>query len=163
MISPPADLAASIPAGPHAVSRRTLLRAVPAAGAFAALTSLAGCAPAPATATQAGGAPANGTALDAAAFAAALTRPGTVILDVRTPAEFASGHLEGARNIDVEASDFEQKISALDKTAPYAVYCRSGNRSGVAVAAMTGLGFTSTFHLTGGVGARTYSGRRLVA
>lgn len=157
-------------AAPGALSRRVLLGALPAAGALAALAGLAGCSPAPAAtgttsgaAPAEGAAPANGAALDAAAFAAALTRPGTVIVDVHTPAEFAVGHLEGARNIDVEASDFEQKIGALDKSAPYAVYCRSGNRSGVAVAAMKRLGFTSTYHLAGGVGAWTASGRKLVA
>ena len=66
---------------------------------------------------------------------------GTVIIDVRTPAEFASGHLEGALNIDVQSADFDARISELDPDGAYFVYCRSGNRSGQAIDRMTGLGF----------------------
>jgi len=67
----------------------------------------------------------------------------TVILDVRTPAEFASGHLDGAINIDVQAADFEARVSELDPNADYVVYCRSGNRSAAAIDRMADLGFTS--------------------
>ncbi|MDO9590965.1 MAG: rhodanese-like domain-containing protein, partial [Microcella sp.] len=56
--------------------------------------------------------------------------PGTIVIDVRTPAEFASGHLEGAINIDVQSADFDSRISELDADGTYFVYCRSGNRSG---------------------------------
>lgn len=98
-------------------------------------------------------APASGAKVGAAEFAAALKRPGTTIVDVRTPAEFAQGHLQGAVNLDVESPDFAAQIATLDPTAPYAVYCRSGNRSGVAVAAMAQQGFTTAYHLEGGIGA----------
>jgi rhodanese-related sulfurtransferase len=67
--------------------------------------------------------------------------PGTVVIDVRTPAEFASGHLEGAVNIDVQSADFDARISELDPAGDYFVYCRSGNRSGQAIDRMVGLGF----------------------
>lgn len=67
---------------------------------------------------------------------------GAVLLDVRTPAEFASGHLEGAINIDVQSPDFNQKVAQLDPSATYLVYCRSGNRSGQAIDRMQGMGFT---------------------
>lgn len=67
----------------------------------------------------------------------------TVIIDVRTPAEFADGHLDGAVNIDVQSPDFEQQISALDPAGDYIVYCRSGNRSGQAIDRMSALGFTA--------------------
>lgn len=67
---------------------------------------------------------------------------GVVIIDVRTPAEFAGGHLEGAVNIDVQSADFEAQISALDPNGTYYVYCRSGNRSGQAIDRMAALGFT---------------------
>lgn len=67
---------------------------------------------------------------------------GTVIIDVRTPAEFAGGHLDGALNIDVQSPDFEAQISALDPSGTYYVYCRSGNRSGQAIDRMSALGFT---------------------
>ncbi len=65
-----------------------------------------------------------------------------VVVDVRTPAEFAAGHLDGAVNIDVQGTDFDAKIGELDPGASYVVYCRSGNRSGVAVDRMAELGIT---------------------
>jgi len=68
---------------------------------------------------------------------------GTIVIDVRTPAEFASGHLEGALNIDIQSPDFFATVSQLDPSADYFIYCRSGNRSGQAIAQMTNLGFTS--------------------
>lgn len=65
-----------------------------------------------------------------------------IVIDVRTPAEFASGHLEGAVNIDVQSPDFEAQIAQLDPAGSYFVYCRSGNRSGQAIDRMSSLGFT---------------------
>ena len=76
--------------------------------------------------------------------------PGTVIIDVRTPEEFNAGHVQGALNIPVEFADFAQQVSALDPTATYAIYCRTGNRSAVATAEMNALGFTSLYDLDGG-------------
>ncbi|QIM22912.1 rhodanese-like domain-containing protein [Phycicoccus sp. HDW14] len=107
-------------------------------------------------------APAAGSALGAADFAAALHRPGTTIVDVRTPQEFAQGHLAGAVNIDVSSPDFAARLSALDPGAPYAVYCHSGNRSGAAVASMAQLGFTGAYHLAGGIGAWQEAGGEVV-
>lgn len=65
------------------------------------------------------------------------------LIDVRTPAEFASGHLEGASNIDVQSPNFTAQVSQLPKDAPYVVYCRSGNRSTDAIDSMEDLGFTN--------------------
>jgi len=64
-----------------------------------------------------------------------------VVIDVRTPAEFAAGHIAGARNIDVEAGDFASKIAPLDTSAKYLVYCRSGRRSAIAADQMAAAGF----------------------
>jgi len=66
----------------------------------------------------------------------------TVIIDVRTPAEFAEGHVEGAINLDLEGGQFEAELPNLDPAQPYIVYCRSGRRSGVAVEIMKASGFT---------------------
>jgi len=66
-----------------------------------------------------------------------------VLIDVRTPEEFAQQHLEGALNINVQSADFVTQIEALDRNTAYAVYCRSGNRSAQAVKIMKDLGFTS--------------------
>jgi phage shock protein E len=76
----------------------------------------------------------------------------TVIVDVRTPEEFASGHLEGAVNINLQSGQFEQEIGALPLDGEYLVYCRSGNRSAQAISIMQGLGFTDLTDL-GGVDA----------
>jgi rhodanese-related sulfurtransferase len=65
-----------------------------------------------------------------------------VVIDVRTPTEFAAGHIAGAQNIDVEAADFGAKIASLDKQAAYLVYCHSGRRSGIAATQMAAAGFT---------------------
>ena len=107
-------------------------------------------------------APAAGATLDAADFAAALKAPGTVILDVRTPAEFAEGHLPGAVNLDVQSPEFAAGLPGLDPTAAYAVYCRSGNRSQVAVDQMAQAGITTTYHLAGGIGAWQQAGGEVV-
>lgn len=67
----------------------------------------------------------------------------TVILDVRTPDEFASGHLDGAINVDVQAADFDARVDTLDRDADILVYCRSGNRAGSAIDRMAAMGFTA--------------------
>ena len=84
-------------------------------------------------------------------FSAKAAEPGVVTLDVRTPGEFAEGYIEGARLIDFQSGNFENEIATLDKSATYAVYCRSGNRSGQAVKVMQDAGFTNVFHMNGGV------------
>ena len=71
---------------------------------------------------------------DPAAFAA--------IIDVRTPEEWATGHLEGAVRIGIADADFAQQLDTLDKAADYYIYCRSGNRAGQAIDYMKSAGFT---------------------
>ena len=93
----------------------------------------------------------SATDLDSQAFANKISEPGVVILDVRTSAEFAAGHIEGAINIDVEGMQFESGIAELDKGATIAVYCQSGRRSGIAVDKMSKAGFTSLFNLQSGI------------
>lgn len=67
----------------------------------------------------------------------------TVVIDVRTAGEYASGHLDGAINLDVDSGSFEQEVGQLPRDLDYVVYCKSGNRAGTAVAIMRELGFTS--------------------
>jgi rhodanese-related sulfurtransferase len=95
-------------------------------------------------------------------FSKKITDSGVVILDVRTPGEFMTGHIQGAQNIDFESESFESQIEALDKTSTYAVYCRSGNRSGQAVKVMQDAGFGNLYNLDGGVIDWTNSGKALV-
>jgi phage shock protein E len=84
-------------------------------------------------------------------FSKKITESGVVILDVRTPGEFAEGYIEGSLNIDFQSGNFENEIATLDKDATYAVYCRSGNRSGQAVKIMHDAGFHNVYNLEGGV------------
>ena len=65
-----------------------------------------------------------------------------VVIDVRGPDEVAEGAIVGATVLDFNAGEFQAKIGDYDRNAAYLVYCRSGNRSGQAVAIMKELGFT---------------------
>ncbi len=76
--------------------------------------------------------------------------PEFVIVDVRTPDEFAEGHLENAINIDFNADSFRDNLNQLDKSNTYLIYCRTGNRSARALATMDDLGF-SDVHDMGGI------------
>lgn len=93
------------------------------------------------------------TTLEPADFADLAAEDGVVLLDVRTPEEFAAGHLDGAVNIDVSSPDFPGQLAALDPGATYAVYCRSGNRSQTAMTLMADAGIANTADLGGGIGA----------
>ena len=85
-----------------------------------------------------------------------------VVLDVRTPGEFQTGHLANAVNIDYEGLNFEGEVNKLDKTKTYAVYCRSGRRSGLATGLMSKDGFKSIFNLEGGIEAWQSAGNAVV-
>jgi rhodanese-related sulfurtransferase len=77
--------------------------------------------------------------------------PSFIILDVRTPAEFADGHLEKALNIDVSNPSFETGVGKMGRDATYLVYCRTGNRSRTALDIMNRLGFRYIYHLEAGI------------
>jgi len=136
------------------------------AAALAAVTILlSGCSGGSVSVTSgptASAAPAAGSSLAPAEFAAAAKLPDTVLLDVRTPAEFASGHLPGAVNLDVRSADFSQAAATLDPGKNYAVYCHSGNRSKTAMATMSQAGFTHLYDLAGGIGAWQSAGGEVV-
>ncbi len=84
-------------------------------------------------------------------FSGKVAEAGVITLDVRTPGEFAEGHIEGAQLIDFQSGNFENEISSLHQIATYAVDCRSGNRSGQAVKVMHDAGFHNVYNLNGGV------------
>ncbi len=77
--------------------------------------------------------------------------PSAPVLDVRTPAEFAGGHLAGAVNVDVMAPDFTQQVEAMDlpNDGPVYLYCRSGNRSGQATGILRSLGHSGAVNVGG--------------
>ena len=65
-------------------------------------------------------------------------------------------------NIDIASPAFAAQVAALDPSAPYAVYCRSGNRSASALAEMAAVGMTGAYHLGGGIGAWQSAGGEVV-
>ena len=102
------------------------------------------------------------TNLDATGFADQITKSDVITLDVRTPGEFSEGHIEGAINIDVEGASFDSEIANLDKTKSYAVYCRSGRRSIIAVDKMANAGFDLLSNLENGINDWIANGLPLV-
>lgn len=91
--------------------------------------------------------------INAPEFAEAMKAKDAVVLDVRTAAEFQSGHIPGAKNIDIMGPSFAQQVAKLDKSKNYLLYCRSGNRSGAACGLMAKQGFEHLSNLRGGIGA----------
>ena len=77
--------------------------------------------------------------------------PDFVIIDVRTPEEFAEGPVEKATNIDYYSETFRDELNNLDKNKTYLVYCRSGNRSGNALNIMAELNFREVYNMSGGI------------
>ena len=94
---------------------------------------------------------ANSLNVDAKAFAELLKKKDVLLLDVRTPDEYAEGHIPGAVNIDVKQDGFMTQVEKLlDKSKTIAVYCRSGRRSADAAGMMEGRGY-KTANLKGGI------------
>lgn len=73
------------------------------------------------------------------------------LLDVRTPEEFASEHIESATNVNWNGADFETKAATYDKSKPIFVYCKVGGRSAQAAAKLAQMGFTEIYNLNGGI------------
>lgn len=87
---------------------------------------------------------------------------GIVVLDVRTPEEFAAAHLTGAVNLDLNGAAFAADVATLDPDATYFVYCHSGHRSAQAVTAMQQRQFRSIYELDGGIAAWVAAGLPVV-
>lgn len=81
-----------------------------------------------------------------------------LVLDVRTPAEYAAGHLEGARNLDSAATDLDARMAELPKDTPYIVYCHTGRRSALFTQQMHARGFKHVYDVQGGLTAWTEAG-----
>jgi rhodanese-related sulfurtransferase len=99
------------------------------------------------------------TKINAEKFAGEIEEDGAVILDIRTPGEFAGGRIAGAINIDFYTRAFEQELEKLDKSGNYKIYCNSGNRSSDALEIMEGMGFTKVSELAGGIQAWNFAGK----
>lgn len=85
-----------------------------------------------------------------------------VILDIRTPGEFATGHIKGAINMDYRSGTFAREIGKLDRSKTYFVYCRTGRRTAGAIDIMTGLGFSRIVQVAGDIEGWKAAGLPLV-
>jgi len=85
-----------------------------------------------------------------------------ILLDVRTPEEYAEGHLEGCTLMDFNSPAFADEVAKLDRDKAVYVYCRSGARSGRAADMMTDMGFKEVYNLEGGIVAWQQSGKPVV-
>ena len=74
-----------------------------------------------------------------------------VILDVRTPLEYSSGHLNGSINLDFKSPSFSDQIARQDRNNAYLLYCRTGIRSARVLLLMRSLGFRELYNLTKGI------------
>ncbi|MGE3726715.1 MAG: rhodanese-like domain-containing protein [Candidatus Sericytochromatia bacterium] len=81
-----------------------------------------------------------------------------LILDVRTPEEFAQGRLKNATLMNFYDPDFKTKLEDMNRHQPTILYCRSGNRSGKALEIMRELGFKNVYEVRGGILAWQASG-----
>ena len=72
------------------------------------------------------------------------------LVDVRTPEEFEKGHIENAQNIDLNAGDFDSKVSGLDKNKPVFLYCLTDTRSEAAAKKLRDNGY-QVYMLKGGI------------
>lgn len=88
---------------------------------------------------------------DVATFEQLVSETPGQLVDVRTPEEYAQGHLDGSANMDFYASDFEEQLSTLDPEKPVYVYCRSGGRSSKAATMLRNKGFKEVVNLQGGI------------
>ena len=87
-------------------------------------------------------------------FARVIKQEDVVLVDVRTPEEFAEGHIAGAKNIDWRDSAFARRASEqLDKSKTLALYCKAGRRSHAAAGKLSAMGYQNIVELRGGIEA----------
>ena len=79
--------------------------------------------------------------------------PRFLLVDVRTPEEFAQGHLAKANLVDFKSPSFDDEIAKLPRDAKILIYCRSGHRSGMALRRMESMGFGDVRDIGGGIEA----------
>lgn len=89
--------------------------------------------------------------LTADEFEQHLQHDNILLVDVRTPQEFAQGHLRGAVNIDIYNDNFLSRMQSLDTTQTLLLYCHSGNRSKQALQMLEKSGFKAVYDLDGGI------------
>ena len=94
-------------------------------------------------------------------FKSKMGKSSVTLLDVRTPYEFKTGHLENATNININDPGFEEKSGKLDKAKPVLVYCLAGKRSQKAAEMLRKKGY-KVQELEGGIEAWQAAGLPVV-
>ena len=101
----------------------------------------------------------GGPSVSAAQATQLINREDALILDVRDPGEFGSGHILGAKNVPLSRIDSAgSEIAAKRREKPVIVYCDTGSRSSRAAAALRTQGFSRVLNLSGGLGAWQQAG-----
>ncbi|MBT8394050.1 MAG: rhodanese-like domain-containing protein [Bacteroidia bacterium] len=73
------------------------------------------------------------------------------LVDIRTPREYQSSHIKGAKNINFYSGSFASQFNKLDKNKPVYIYCRTGSRSRHASNKLYDMGFKEIYDLKGGI------------
>lgn len=94
------------------------------------------------------------TSLTADEFEKAISKDSIQLLDVRTPDEYASGHIKNSLLADwKDKNEFNRRIGYIDKERPVFVYCLGGGRSAAAAEKMRASGYLQVYELVGGMNA----------
>ncbi|MCA9379811.1 rhodanese-like domain-containing protein [Candidatus Dojkabacteria bacterium] len=93
----------------------------------------------------------NFSSLDPNTFRSMSEEKKGILLDIRTPAEYAEQHLHGSINFDFYSVEFEKQLENLDKNHPYFIYCRTGSRTKTVLDIMKSIGFKEVYDLKGGI------------
>lgn len=102
-------------------------------------------------------------AVSVSEFATLVERNECLLIDVRSPDEYLSGHIDGSATIDFYSPEFEHKFRFIDVNQCILLYCSTGNRSGQATHLLSQeLGFTNIIHLKDGLNAWNNAGYKLV-
>ncbi|MBX2973428.1 MAG: rhodanese-like domain-containing protein [Flavobacteriales bacterium] len=103
-----------------------------------------------------------GNVVDVPSLQDELAKGNVQLIDVRTPQEWGTGHIEGALHIDWFDDDFKDRVAKLDKARPVRLYCAAGGRSEEARELLRGMGFTDVLDLDGGISAWKKAGAPVV-
>ena len=86
--------------------------------------------------------------------------PKPIVLDVRTPEEFAAGHIAGATNINAQEADFAKKVAELaPQNRPVIVHCAGGGRSSRVLPTVVAQKFPAVYHMNKGFSAWSAAGK----
>lgn len=104
----------------------------------------------------------NADVVDTPTLQAELARGGVQLVDVRTPQEWSTGHIEGALHIDWFDDGFAKEAAELDREKPVRLYCAAGGRSAEAREMLRGMQFKDVKDLDGGIEAWKEAGAPVV-